>query len=107
MSKAGNWDDNHLPATLGVAFGIVTFWVFWVATKADFFHYDDQDDVTANSEVPAGLTPYGIWWSFTTFHARNWHPLTWISLMLDANLCGITAFRFQLAILFSMQSLFR
>jgi len=37
------------------------------------------------------LTLTGIRWAFTTFHAASWHPLTWLSLMLDSELFGLNA----------------
>src|SRR5437870_4017109 len=53
-----------------------------------FIDYDDNDYVTANPQVKAGLTRAGVAWAFTTTHAANWHPLTWLSLQLDASLYG-------------------
>ena len=47
-------------------------------------NYDDDVYILTNGHVSNGLTPAGIVWAFTTFHASNWHPLTWLSLMLDA-----------------------
>lgn len=54
----------------------------------DFVNYDDPLYVTANHTVRNGLTIEGIAWAFTTFHAYNWHPVTWISHMLDFQLFG-------------------
>jgi tetratricopeptide (TPR) repeat protein len=53
-----------------------------------FTNYDDTDYVTTNQEVRAGLSAAGLRWAFTSFHAANWHPLTWLSLQLDATLFG-------------------
>jgi tetratricopeptide (TPR) repeat protein len=53
-----------------------------------FANYDDNDYVTANRQVKAGLSAAGVRWAFTTRHAANWHPLTWLSLQLDATLYG-------------------
>lgn len=55
----------------------------------EFINFDDNVYVTENPTVLAGLTPGGISWAFTTFHASNWHPLTWLSLMLDAEIGGV------------------
>jgi tetratricopeptide (TPR) repeat protein len=55
----------------------------------DFVGYDDQDYVTENRQVQKGLTVEGIIWAFTTFHSANWHPLTWLSHMLDCELYGL------------------
>jgi Flp pilus assembly protein TadD len=53
-----------------------------------FANYDDNDYVTENRMVKAGLSWSGARWAFTSTHAANWHPLTWLSLELDASLYG-------------------
>ncbi len=54
-----------------------------------FIPLDDPLYVTANPMVQDGLTWKGIAWAFTTFHASNYHPLTWLSHMLDVGLFGL------------------
>jgi tetratricopeptide (TPR) repeat protein len=54
----------------------------------DFVDYDDDMYVTENPHVKSGITGESIWWAFTTGHAYNWHPLTWLSHMLDWQLFG-------------------
>ena len=56
--------------------------------NSDFVHYDDDMYVTENSHVNNGITGESISWAFTTGHAYNWHPLTWLSHMLDCQLFG-------------------
>ena len=68
---------------------LLVFLVFLPAVKNDFVRYDDQDYVTDNPQVKAGLTAAGVAWAFTTGHASNWHPLTWISHMLDCQVYGL------------------
>src|SRR5437667_8636971 len=53
-----------------------------------FVDYDDPVYVTRNDHVKRGLIPDGILWAFTTTDAANWHPLTWLSHMLDAETFG-------------------
>ena len=55
----------------------------------DFVYYDDNLYVTENPHVKAGLTLESFIWAFTTGHASNWHPLTWLSHMLDCELYGL------------------
>src|SRR4029077_4056949 len=55
----------------------------------DFLDFDDPDYVTQNVHVQAGLMWAGIRWAFTTFDAGNWHPLTWLSHMLDVEVFGL------------------
>jgi tetratricopeptide (TPR) repeat protein len=66
----------------------VTFISFWPLVNSGFINYDDQDYVTENPHVQAGLTWSGVEWAFRTSHASNWHPLTWLSHMLDVQLFG-------------------
>ena len=54
-----------------------------------FVSLDDDQYVTENHEVQAGLTWQGVKWAFTTMQAYNWHPLTWLSHMLDCQLYGL------------------
>jgi protein O-mannosyl-transferase len=53
--------------------------------------YDDDDYIAQNSHVNWGLTWDGIKWAFTSLYAANWHPLTWLSHMLDVSLFGLRA----------------
>jgi len=55
----------------------------------DFVSYDDPDYVTANPAVRGGLTWAGLRWAFAETHASNWHPLTWLSHMLDVERFGL------------------
>jgi Flp pilus assembly protein TadD len=54
----------------------------------DFINFDDSGYVRDNAQVLNGLTPEGVVWAFTTMSQANWHPLTWLSLQLDAQLFG-------------------
>ena len=62
---------------------------FWQVNHCDFINYDDDVYVTENSHIQNGITMEGIRWAFTTSYAANWHPLTWISHMLDVQLFGL------------------
>jgi tetratricopeptide (TPR) repeat protein len=67
----------------------ITWYVFGQTIHHEFINFDDPDYVLKNSRVTAGLTWDGIIWAFTHVHAGNWHPLTWISHMLDCQLFGL------------------
>src|SRR6185369_3279350 len=66
-----------------------TLVVFLPVGRFGFVIYDDNDYITENQFVKAGLTPAGLRWAFTTFYASNWHPLTWLSHMADGTLFGL------------------
>jgi tetratricopeptide (TPR) repeat protein len=85
-------DDNNksrmvLFVALCLILGIVV--VYMKVQKYDFVGYDDELYVTQNHYVQEGISPEGIKWAFTTFHSANWHPLTWLSHMLDCDLYGL------------------
>lgn len=64
------------------------FATYWQVSTFEFISYDDGVYVTANETVQKGLTFQGIIWAFTTGHGANWHPLTWLSHLLDVSLYG-------------------
>jgi len=66
-----------------------TFTAFWQVQHHDFIELDDHVYITDNNHVQEGFTKKGIIWAFTTFHVANWHPLTWMSHMLDCQLFGL------------------
>ena len=63
-----------------------TLLVFDQVRGFDFVHYDDDTYVLGNRHVQAGLTSANIVWALTATEAGFWHPLTWLSLMLDYDL---------------------
>lgn len=71
-----------------VGLAVLTFAVFGSALNYPLLGFDDPEYVSANPHVQAGLTRAGIGWGFTTFDTANWHPLTWLSLQVDAQIWG-------------------
>jgi Flp pilus assembly protein TadD len=93
-SRSATDDAAHSPA--GAAWIALALVAFTVAAYAPVRHFafvslDDQVYVTNNPHVRAGLTWAGIIWAFTGSYAANWHPLTWISHMLDVQVFGLSA----------------
>jgi len=80
---------NQLTALICLALALVTTALYWPITHHDFVNFDDDDYITNNSHVQAGLTWAGVIWAFQTGAAANWHPLTWLSHMLDCQLYGL------------------
>lgn len=69
----------------------VTFVAYRPALDGDFIAFDDTVYVSQNDIVQRGLTGDGVAWAFTSFHASNYHPLTWLSHMLDVEIWGLDA----------------
>lgn len=68
---------------------LLTLACFWPVGHLGFIGYDDYDYVYQNPAVLSGLNPDSIAWAFGGAHAGNWHPLTWLSHMLDCQLFGL------------------
>jgi Flp pilus assembly protein TadD len=69
---------------------LINLAVYEPTRRLSFVSFDDPFYITDNPQVSAGLTWKGVIWAFTTGHASNWHPLTWLSHMLDISIFGIT-----------------
>jgi len=54
-----------------------------------YINYDDDAYVYENAHVTSGLSLENLKWAFTTGRAANWHPVTWISHMIDAQVYGV------------------
>ena len=67
----------------------LTVAAFWPVTRAGFVNIDDPTYISSNARVQQGLTWENVQWAFTTFHFSNWHPLTWLSYLLDCDLFGV------------------
>ncbi|HWR97253.1 MAG TPA: tetratricopeptide repeat protein [Candidatus Methanoperedens sp.] len=78
-------------AGLAAALVLGTLGVFAGVRDFQFISYDDGVYVTANPTVRLGLTAAGARWAATSFVGGNWHPLTWLSHMLDQELFGAWA----------------
>ena len=96
--KKSHPPKNHEPrrqekaifaAAVCVFFLLAILLVFGQTAWHEFLNYDDPAYVSENPVVQGGLTWKGVAWSFTTFEAANWHPVTWFSHMLDCQLFGL------------------
>jgi len=65
-----------------------TLFLYWPVAHHEFVALDDNLYVTANPQVQAGLSWAGVKWAFQNTMASNWHPLTWLSHMLDWQMFG-------------------
>jgi protein O-mannosyl-transferase len=89
----GPMNLNHtsksaVPWGLATIVALATLALYAQVARHGFLHYDDNLYVTENPRVLAGLSWGAVRWAFTTFQASNWHPLTWLSHLLDVQLFG-------------------
>jgi tetratricopeptide (TPR) repeat protein len=76
-----------------LALAVVTSAIYAQVIGHQFITLDDPTYIQENPMVNRGVTSAGLVWAFTTFYATNWHPLTWISHMIDCQLFGMNAGR--------------
>jgi len=67
----------------------VSLLIFFQVAGFEFVTYDDELYITKNPYIKAGFTRESIIWAFESGYAANWHPLTWLSHMLDVELYGL------------------
>lgn len=80
---------NRRDLLIGAGLVVAVVAVYGQVLSHHFINLDDDIYIYENPMVTAGLTIKGVLWAFTTFHAANWHPLTWLSHMFDAQMFGL------------------
>ena len=75
----------------GACLVVITLVAYAPVVRYGLVDYDDIAYIADNPHVRAGLTLRGVQWAFTTGYMANWHPLTWLSHMLDVQLFGENA----------------
>src|SRR6266516_1834937 len=90
-----NMERLGQPAFICLWLALVTLLVYEPVFHAQFIGLDDPDYVTGNPHVLSGITLANLRWAFVTNHAGNWHPVTWISLMLNSQYFGSGAGAFH------------
>ncbi|MHC4459381.1 MAG: tetratricopeptide repeat protein, partial [Planctomycetota bacterium] len=80
---------RHRNSLFCLLLAVITLCVYWQVTEHDFVSLDDGIYVSENQHVRAGLTIDSIQWAFRFTDIAYWHPLTWLSHMLDVQLFGL------------------
>jgi Flp pilus assembly protein TadD len=88
--RSRSMQKPELPVWLLAALlGLATLVVYCPILRNGFIEFDDPGYVTANARVQAGLSWNNVAWAFSSFEMGNWHPLAWMSHMLDCQLFGV------------------
>src|SRR5882724_4367446 len=82
--------EHRSRRTLSICIGLAALMLiaFWPVARCAFINYDDPYYLLRNPHVQNGVNAQSLQWAFTAFYASNWHPLTWISHMIDWQLFG-------------------
>jgi tetratricopeptide (TPR) repeat protein len=92
----GKISNKYWAVCIYLVLALTTLAVYWQVRNHDFVNYDDNVYVSDNANIQAGITLEGIRWAVTSTIARNWHPVTCLSLMLDYQLFGLNPGAFHM-----------
>jgi Flp pilus assembly protein TadD len=81
--------DKRQTLLISLALVLATLALYWPTARFEFINLDDPTYILQNPKVSQGLTGPGVKWAFTSYYGANWHPLTWISHMVDVSLFGL------------------
>ncbi len=90
QSPSQSDSPENLPRLLGLVLILLTLALYWPVRHFEFVNLDDPVYVYDNPAVQKGLGLDGVVWAFSGAHEANWHPLTWLSHMLDCQLFGLS-----------------
>ena len=96
MRRHSASDRRDAPVWICLGLAAATVTVYAAVGSHPFLNFDDPQYVAENPHVAGGLTPNAAAWAWRAAHAGNWHPLTWLSHMLDVELFGLDAGRHHL-----------
>jgi len=92
MSKIPWW---RRPELIALALALATVLVYLPVFQNELVNYDDDYYISQNPNLKLGLSGEGLKWAFLESYGANWYPLTWLSLMLDVELFGMSAAAFH------------
>jgi len=86
-----NYIESKKIILIALLLSVLVLASYWGVQENNFINYDDPAYVLENRHVKGGLSGEGLVWAFTASYVSNWHPLTWLSLMMDHDLYGMNA----------------
>src|SRR5208337_2104256 len=89
LDAKSNSRNPNLKVWICLLLTAATLTVYWQVVGFDYINMDDPQYILDNYTLRNGVSLEGIRWAFSSFYASNWHPLTWISHMLDVQIFGL------------------
>ncbi len=91
MPEKINTQSPTMKYVIYILLTLVTLAVYWQVNKYDFVIIDDPMYIIENHHIQSGFTLEELTWAFGIRSAAFWHPLTWLSFILDYQLYGLNA----------------
>jgi len=104
-STEANLHKNLIPVLICLALVTLTVITFWQLKDCGFINFDDPLYVYENAHVQSGLNGNSVKQAFSSElakHSGHWHPITWLSLMLDHSIFGLNPHGYHLVNLLFM-----
>src|SRR3954470_8126541 len=79
------------PLLIAAALIALNVFVYSSVSHFELVNWDDSTYITENPTVLSGLSWSTAWWALTTGHSPYWHPMTWLSHLIDVSLFGTDA----------------
>jgi Flp pilus assembly protein TadD len=86
--SADFWDSRRIEIAICLALAVATLFVYAQVYNFQFINLDDDQNIYENPWVKNGLTTEGVKWAFSSAQRDYWHPLPWLSHMLDVEMFG-------------------
>jgi protein O-mannosyl-transferase len=99
LNSEATQHKNLNPVLICLALAILTVITFWSLKECGFINFDDTVYVYENAYVQSGLNANSIRQAFSSELAElscHWHPVTWLSLMLDYQIFGLNPHGYHL-----------
>jgi len=90
VSTFPRFNDSTLARWVCLLIAALTLLCYWPVRSHQFVSFDDDHYLFDSGYVSKGLTWSGVTWALQTGYFSNWHPLTWLSYMLDAQIYGMS-----------------
>jgi protein O-mannosyl-transferase len=91
MTEENDFFKTNRELIVFTGLSVLVLAIYWQTTGFAFINLDDNQYVYDNPAVRSGLHWDSVKWAWTAFYSANWHPLTWLSHMLDVNFFGLSA----------------
>ena len=77
--------------SLGLSLPAIVIFLYWQVEAHALINFDSVAYLSGNKRVIQGLTSDNFIWALQATSMSNWHPLTWLSYMLEVQIFGVDA----------------
>ena len=83
LMNNSNLINRYILYIIYICLTTLTMLTYWDVQNHNFINFDDHKYIIENDNIKNGFSSESVKWTFTTNHVSNWHPVTWLSLIMD------------------------